>query len=80
MAVLDSEFGPLRARNPRGIASGMPALLFMRPERFRIAGRVPAGAANIIEAEVARLGIRRRVAQYSIAPQRRTVPYGLDVE
>ena len=53
MAVLDSEFGPLRARNPRGIATGMPALLFMRPERFRIAGRVPAGAANVIEAEVA---------------------------
>ena len=53
MAVLDSGFGPLRARNPEGIAAGMPALLFIRPERFRVAGRVPAGAANVIEALVA---------------------------
>jgi len=53
MAVLDSEFGPLRARNPKGIAKGMPALLFVRPERVRIAGAVPVGAVNIIEAEVA---------------------------
>jgi spermidine/putrescine transport system ATP-binding protein len=53
MVVLDSEFGPLRARNPKSLAAGVPALLFIRPERFRIADRVAAGAPNVLEAQVA---------------------------
>ncbi|WP_376958059.1 ABC transporter ATP-binding protein [Azospirillum sp. A26] len=33
-AVLDSAFGPLRGRNPRGLAVGDRATLFVRPERL----------------------------------------------
>ncbi|WP_395458711.1 ABC transporter ATP-binding protein [Azospirillum melinis] len=33
-AVLDSAFGPLRGRNPRGLAVGDRATLYVRPERL----------------------------------------------
>ncbi|PWC81003.1 ABC transporter ATP-binding protein [Azospirillum sp. TSH100] len=33
-AVLDSAFGPLRGRNPRGLSAGDHAILYVRPERL----------------------------------------------
>lgn len=40
-AVLDTAFGPLRGRNPRGLAVGERATLFVRPERL-----TPGGNGN----------------------------------
>ncbi|MDQ7251479.1 ABC transporter ATP-binding protein [Dongia sedimenti] len=36
-AVLDTPFGPLRGRNPKGLKSGDRAILFVRPESARLA-------------------------------------------
>ncbi|CAN5459388.1 ABC transporter ATP-binding protein [soil metagenome] len=35
-AVLDTEFGPMRGRNPHHLKAGERAVLFVRPESFRI--------------------------------------------
>lgn len=55
LAAVETPLGRLRGRNPRGLAPGAPAILFVRPER--IGPRAPAGAdgtANRIEARVLR--------------------------
>src|SRR5688572_1706441 len=41
-AMIDTKFGPLRGRNPRGLREGDKAILFVRPESARLA----AGAAD----------------------------------
>ncbi|CAO3352302.1 ABC transporter ATP-binding protein [Azospirillum melinis] len=49
-AVLDSAFGPLRGRNPRGLAVGDRATLFVRPER--LAPERAGGSDNSLTARV----------------------------
>jgi spermidine/putrescine transport system ATP-binding protein len=41
-AVVDTAFGPLRGRNPRGLKKGDKSVLFVRPESFRM-GKGQAG-------------------------------------
>ncbi len=53
MAVFESEFGPLRARNPTSLAAGAPGILFIRPERFRVVAPTTVDAPNVLQAEVA---------------------------
>jgi spermidine/putrescine transport system ATP-binding protein len=56
-AVLETSFGRLRAANPRDVKAGEPALLFVRPERVRLAeagapdGNDGAGG-NMVESHV----------------------------
>jgi len=52
LAVHDGTHGALRARNPGRLAPGTPALLFVRPERFRLADRLSVGSPNVLVAEV----------------------------
>ena len=49
-AVIDTGFGRLAGRNPRGVKTGDEAILFVRPEAFRL-GR--GAASRSIEAPVA---------------------------
>jgi spermidine/putrescine transport system ATP-binding protein len=42
-AVIDTAFGPLRGRNPKGLKKGDKAILFVRPESLRL-GKGQAGA------------------------------------
>ena len=49
-AVIDTGFGRLAGRNPRGVRTGDEAILFVRPEAFRL-GR--AAASRSLEAPVA---------------------------
>ncbi|MCK6451676.1 MAG: ABC transporter ATP-binding protein [Alphaproteobacteria bacterium] len=51
-AVLDTPFGRLRAANPRNVAAGEAALLFVRPERVRLAAPGANGADNVVESQV----------------------------
>lgn len=53
MVVFDSEFGPLRARNPASLVVGQKGCLFIRPERFKVLADASAGASNVLQAEVA---------------------------
>ncbi|WP_042693406.1 TOBE domain-containing protein, partial [Azospirillum sp. B506] len=46
-AVLDTAYGPLRGRNPRGLAAGDRATLFVRPERL-----APGESDNSLTARV----------------------------
>ncbi len=50
-AVIETPFGRLRAANPRGVGAGESALLFVRPERVRLAG-VAADEGNVVESQV----------------------------
>ncbi|HEV7371525.1 ABC transporter ATP-binding protein [Arenibaculum sp.] len=55
MAALDTPFGRLVGRNPRGVRQGERAILFVRPERLAPAGNPPAGAppaGNVVESRV----------------------------
>jgi len=52
--VIETALGPLRAANPRRLAVGTDALLFVRPERVRLANGAETGSGrNAIESEVA---------------------------
>jgi spermidine/putrescine transport system ATP-binding protein len=51
--VIDTVFGPLRASNPQRLAVGADALLFVRPERVRLANGADPGGRNVIESEIA---------------------------
>jgi spermidine/putrescine transport system ATP-binding protein len=59
-AAVETAAGRLIGRNPRGLAAGDRAILFVRPERLRpILGPMPGpgrdgGADNLLEAQVAR--------------------------
>ncbi|BAI73305.1 spermidine/putrescine transport system ATP-binding protein [Azospirillum sp. B510] len=46
-ALLDTSFGPLRGRNPRGLAAGDRATLYVRPERL-----APGEGDNCVTARV----------------------------
>jgi len=56
--VIDTPLGTMRASNPRGLTVGADALLFVRPERVRLAGAGETtahgdnGGRNVIESEV----------------------------
>lgn len=47
--LVATALGPLRARNPKGLSEGAPALLFVRPEKLV---RASSGALNRIRARV----------------------------
>ncbi|AWK87881.1 ABC transporter ATP-binding protein [Azospirillum thermophilum] len=51
-AVLDTAHGPLRGRNPRGLAAGDRATLFVRPERLCTESRDGGLPDNVLEARV----------------------------
>jgi len=55
-AVIDTPFGRLRAANPRGVKPGDAAVLFVRPERVRLAEAGAAngngGGGNVVESQV----------------------------
>ena len=49
-AVIDTKFGPLRGRNPRGLKTGDKAVLFVRPESLKLGqGAADAGFASIVK-------------------------------
>ena len=50
-AVMDTKFGPLRARNRRGLRAGDRAILFVRPESLSLTNGA-AGDGNVIESPV----------------------------
>jgi spermidine/putrescine transport system ATP-binding protein len=49
---VETGFGRLRAANPRRLSAGEPAVLFVRPERVRLAADDPDGAGNLLESQV----------------------------
>ncbi|ALG70204.1 ABC transporter ATP-binding protein [Azospirillum thiophilum] len=51
-AVVDTEFGRLRGRNPRGLAAGDRATLFVRPERLAPDRPGAGGSDNSLNARV----------------------------
>ena len=52
IAEIDSPYGPLRAANPRRLGIGEQALLFVRPERMRLADGAVAAPDNVIESTI----------------------------
>jgi spermidine/putrescine transport system ATP-binding protein len=51
--AIETAFGKLRAANPRGIKPGEPSVLFVRPERVRLAdAKAEVGSDNVIESPV----------------------------
>ena len=52
-AQIETPIGPLRGRNSRGLSEGDEAVLFVRPERMRLADGTVGASDNLIESEVA---------------------------
>jgi spermidine/putrescine transport system ATP-binding protein len=52
LAEIETAHGPLRARNPQGLAPGAAAILFVRPERSRLA---QADTPNAVPGRLARV-------------------------
>jgi spermidine/putrescine transport system ATP-binding protein len=52
-AQIETPIGPLRGRNARALREGEEAVLFVRPERLRLADSGNGTADNLIESEVA---------------------------
>jgi spermidine/putrescine transport system ATP-binding protein len=52
-AVVETPHGRLRGRNPKGLAAGGRAIVFVRPERCRLEGG--GGADNVVRGRIERL-------------------------
>src|SRR5437667_9063881 len=51
-AQIETPIGPLRGHNARALSEGDEAILFVRPERLRLAAAEIRSADNVIESEV----------------------------
>jgi spermidine/putrescine transport system ATP-binding protein len=67
-ATLETALGPLRARDPRGLATGSPAIVIVRPERCRLDGAGEADAAdNLVEGRIERVDFEGAFANLLVA-------------